>query len=488
MAAVHLSELLQGLCETAVADVMVSGMALDSRKVVKDDLFFALAGTRSHGSQYIEAALKAGAVAVLAEACPAVDVPCVVVKDLKEKVGLIAERFYQSPSQQLRAIGVTGTNGKTSCCHFIAQALNETVAPAAVIGTLGNGFIDHLEEATHTTPDAITLHAMLRRFVDGGAKSVTMEVSSHGLEQGRVAGVHFDVALFTNLSRDHLDYHGGMDAYGRAKAQLFQVPGLRGAVVNGDDAFGQSLLNEIPAGIETLVYSLSDEAFSRKTVRGRVVSQDRDGMAVDVETPWGNGHLHTPLLGRFNAGNLLAVLATLLLCGVELQTALQKLAQLQMVPGRVERFGGTADKPLVVVDYAHTPDALHQVLLTLREHCDATLWCVFGCGGDRDQGKRPQMGEIADRYADRVVLTDDNPRHEDGDRIITNIRAGIGQDDKVIVLRDRAEAIRHAVQNAAVNDVVLVAGKGHETWQQVGDIKRAFSDREQVCLALGVAA
>lgn len=488
-----LQELLSGLVDGIIADITVTGLALDSRKVVQGDLFIALAGTQTNGHQYVDAAIEAGAVAVLCDAAVIQgetleqDVPCLPIAGLKHKLGVIAERFYGLPSQKMFVVGVTGTNGKTSCSHFIAQALNSEATPSAVIGTLGNGFIDRLEQATHTTPDAVTLHAMLRRFVDAGAKSVVMEVSSHGLEQGRVSGVEFDLALFTNLSRDHLDYHADMDAYGRAKAGLFAMPGLSYAVINGDDAFGRELLIDLSADIDTVVYSQTDSHFEQKTVRGDIVSQGHDGLLLDVQTPWGDGRLHSALLGRFNVSNLLAVLSTLLLSGMGFDTALQKLSQLKTVPGRVERFGGEAEQPLVVVDYAHTPDALEQVLATLREHCAAQLWCVFGCGGDRDQGKRALMGEIASRLADQIVLTDDNPRHEDPNLIIDNIATGI-QTDNVVVLRDRAAAIRHAVTHAATNDVVLVAGKGHEEYQQVGDQKIPFSDRQQVQQALGVAA
>ncbi len=488
-----LQELLSGMVDEPIADIAVTGLALDSRKVAHGDLFVALPGTQADGYQFIDAAIRAGAVAVLVDTSVIKPdqseplVPCLPIAELTQKLGLIAARFYGFPSTQLFVVGVTGTNGKTSCSHFIAQALNSDTAPAAVVGTLGNGVIDSLEQATHTTPDAITLQAMLRAFVDAGVKSVVMEVSSHGLEQERVSGVEFDQALFTNLSRDHLDYHVDMDAYGRAKARLFAMPGLAYAVINGDDAFGRELLLSLSAHIEPVVYSQSDSQFEQKTVRGDCVSQGRDGLLIDVRTPWGDGRIHTSLLGRFNVSNLLAVLSILLLSGMGFDTALQKLSQLKTVPGRVERFGGEAGQPLVVVDYAHTPDALEQVLSTLREHCAAQLWCVFGCGGDRDQGKRALMGEIASRLADQIVLTDDSPRHEDPSLIINNIVSGI-QADNVVVMRDRAAAIHHAVTQAAANDVVLVAGKGHEEYQQVGDRRIPFSDSQQVQRALGVAA
>lgn len=493
-----LRELMNGLVDGPVADIRVTGLCLDSRRVQAGDVFCALPGTRTDGRRYIEAAIGAGAAAVIYDAAQPLSqgaVPCLPVSDLKHRLGLIAERFYAAPSQQLFVIGVTGTNGKTSCSHFIAQALHSAAEPAALIGTLGNGFVDRLEAASHTTPDAITLHALLRRLADAGARSVAMEVSSHGLEQGRVSGVGFDLAVFTNLSHEHLDYHGDMANYGRAKARLFHMPDLRYAVINADDRFAQNLLTDLPETLETLVYSLADACHGDNAVCGEILSQGRDGLLLAVHTPWGAGRLHSGLLGRFNASNLLAVLSTLLLKGMGLETALKKLSQLRTVPGRMERFGGEHDQPLVVVDYAHTPDALEQVLITLREHCAARLWCVFGCGGERDRAKRPLMGGIAARHADHIILTDDNPRHEDGAAIIAEIASGIdscidsGIDaGHVLVLRDRARAIRHAVSQAAANDVVLVAGKGHEDYQDVGDDRRPFSDADQVRQALGLAA
>jgi len=487
-----LNELLQDVIDVAGVDVYVSGLQLDSRKVVKGDLFVALSGTREQGHEYVAAAIEAGAVAVLVDESVAGDmgdvaVPCLAVSELKQKLGLIAERFYGFASRQMFVIGVTGTNGKTSCSHFIAQVLNSETVPVAVIGTLGYGPVENLQSAAHTTPDAISLHRMMREFVDAGIKCLVMEVSSHGLDQGRVAGVSFDLALFTNLTRDHLDYHADMEAYGQAKARLFEMPGLRYAVINADDEFGRSLLLNLPAAVETLAFTQAENHIEENVVRGELISQGRDGLLLDVQTPWGDGRIHSDLLGQFNASNLLAVLSTVLLSGMGMDKALQKISQLKAVAGRVERFGGMANQPLVVVDYAHTPDALEQVLVSLRQHCAAQLWCVFGCGGERDKGKRAQMGSIATQYADHVVLTDDNPRNENPGAIIEDIRAG-AQSGRVTVLRDRAEAIRHAVAHAVADDVILVAGKGHEDFQQLGGQKIPFSDAEQVRQALGVAA
>lgn len=486
-----LRELLQGLVDGPVATLAVSGLSLDSRRLSGGDLFIALPGSRAQGHTFIDAAIAAGAVAVLfddrAQLAGEYGVPVIAVTDLAHKAGVIAERFYGHPSKELLMIGVTGTNGKTSCSHFIAQALDGQPGSSAVIGTLGNGLVGRLDAATHTTPDALSLHAMLRSFVGQDVGQVAMEVSSHGLEQGRVSGVSFDVAVFTNLSRDHLDYHGDMESYGRAKARLFAMPGLRHAVINGDDEFGRRLLAQLPATVKGVVYTLGEADFKQATVRGQQLKLGRDGLEMKVVTPWGNGQFSSPLLGRFNGSNLLAVLATLLVAGVPFATALQRLETLRTVPGRVERFGA-AGQPLVVVDYAHTPDALEQVLLTLREHCAGQLWCLFGCGGDRDKGKRPLMGAIAERLADHVVVTDDNPRHEAGRQIIEEILAGMRSPQSVVVMQARDAAIAHAIKQAGSNDVVLIAGKGHEDYQQVGDERFPFSDRAQVEAVLRAAA
>ena len=490
-AACQLNDLLQGLSDGPVADVSVSGLSLDSRTANAGDLFVALSGTHAEGHRFIAGAIKRGALAVVCDAAIHMDethaVPVIPVPDLAHKAGVIAERFYGHPSRQMFVVGVTGTNGKTSCAHFIAQALDSRQKPCAVIGTLGNGRIGELNEASHTTPDALLLHGMLRDFVAQGMAQVVMEASSHGLQQGRVSGVDFNVAVLTNLSRDHLDYHGDMDSYGRAKARLFQMPGLKNAVINGDDAFGKTLLNNIPSSVNAVVYTLGDTAFDVATVRGSQLQLSREGIRMWLETPWGTGPLNSPLLGRFNASNLLAVVAVLLLSGMAFEESLAQVARLDTVPGRMERIGGK-HQPLVVVDYAHTPDALQQVLKTLRDHCRGRLWCVFGCGGDRDQGKRPQMGAIAARFADKVVLTDDNPRHEAAQKIIDDIRVGVVDERNVTVIRDRRAAIRYSIGHATQSDVVLVAGKGHEMYQHVGDEKIPFSDRAQVAAALKEAA
>lgn len=496
-----LMALLQGLVAVLPPqDCEVTALALDTREVVPGALFFALAGSKSHGRHFIAQAVNAGAIAVLIELedaslltaeerglLDAAQVFWLCVADLKQRLGEIAERFYGNPSQAMTVIGVTGTNGKTSCSQFIAQALNQ-IAPCAVIGTLGNGLVGALQPATHTTPDAIKLHRELARMRSEGATAVAMEVSSHGLDQGRVAGVRFDTAVFTNLTRDHLDYHGTMENYGAAKRRLFHASGLRHAVVNLDDRFGVDVLNSLAADVQGVGYGLSELAVSQGTaVIGRELVLSDQGLMMDVCYRDEQARLVSPLLGRFNASNLLAALAVLVTHGVGLARAAHLLNECAPVPGRMEAYGG-GELPLVVVDYAHTPDALEKVLSTLRDHCAGQLGCVFGCGGNRDAGKRPLMGEMAARLADWVVVTDDNPRHEDGEGIIADILQGTIPhqqfEGQVQVVRDRAVAIRQAIERASSGDLVLIAGKGHENYQIVGETYTRFSDSEQVMKSL----
>jgi len=492
----RLADLLAGIAAVEPeADRPVAGLALDSRRVEPGWVFLALAGTRTHGLEHAEAAIAAGAVAVLwqaeGQAAPIAlnwrpgpggnKVPLLAIPGLSSLVGVIADRFYGQPSRALFTVGVTGTNGKTSVSHFLAQALSGDT-PCGVIGTLGNGLYGHLAETRHTTPDAITTHALLAQMRAEGAAAAVLEVSSHGLEQGRVGGVVFDSAVFTNLSHEHLDYHGDMAAYGRAKRRLFEMPGLGTAVINADDAFGRELLAGLASGVEAVSYGLGSQG-PVPTLLGRELRLDLEGLRLHVRSPWGEGELVSSLLGRFNAANLLAVLGVLLAHGMALDTALARLAGVTTVPGRMERFGG-GERPLLVVDYAHTPDALEQVLTALREHTEGSLWCVFGCGGERDRAKRPAMGRAAERLADFLVLTDDNPRGEDPWDIVSHIQAGMSRPDAAYVERDRAAAIERAFALAGPGDVVLVAGKGHEDYQEVGAERRPFSDVEQVCRLL----
>lgn len=492
-----LSQLLHGLARVAPGqDVAVQGLALDSRQVRPGFLFLAVAGRHVHGVDFVADALAAGAAAIAWEPTDALtedsdplraaSVPVVAVERLGHRVGEIAARFYDHPSRDMFVVGVTGTDGKTSCSHFIAQALHGDADKCGIIGTLGYGLYGALRPGLHTTPDALTLQQELAALRDGGARAVAMEVSSHGLDQGRAAGVAFDVAVLTNLSRDHLDYHGDEASYAAAKRRLFFMPDLGAAVLNLDDAFGRALYAELPVALPVVAYALERAAVSgidrpdTRWLAATEVVASTAGLSIGIDGSWGAGHLDVALLGRFNAGNLLAVLAVLLIRGVAFDEALARLTRVRTVAGRMEPFGGGAAQPLVVVDYAHTPRALEQVLKALREHCSGHLWCVFGAGGERDTGKRPLMGGIAERLADYIVLTDDNPRHEDATQIVMDILTGMEDPDAVYVQRDRAAAIAQAITNSDPGDVVLIAGKGHEDYQQVGDRRLPFSDRETV--------
>ena len=463
----------------AAGAIVVRGLSLDSRSVRAGDAFFALRGTRAHGIRFAPAAVARGAVVVLAEAPADADadaalgVPVVWIERLHRQVGPIAARFHGEPSQTLRISGVTGTNGKTSTVQLLARALDRLGRRTATIGTLGAGLPETFRAGERTTPDAVALQGLFAEFRDDGASDVAMEVSSHALEQGRVDGTRFVLAIFTNLSRDHLDYHGTMDAYGAAKQRLFAWPGLCCAVVNRDDAFGRRLLATIPAGVRAIGYAIDDGAAE---VRASDIVTDADGLRFRLHLPDGERALRSRLLGRFNVANLLAVAAGLHALGHACADIVDALAALEPVAGRMSRLGGGPGQPLVVVDYAHTPDALEQALSSLRAHCAGRLSCVFGCGGERDAGKRPQMAAIAERGADRVIVTDDNPRGEDGDAIVRDILAGFRDAGAVHVERDRARAIARAIAGAGAGDVVLVAGKGHEPYQEIAGVRHAFDD------------
>ena len=487
MNAADLRELLEDLAPVPdAADRAVRGLQTDSRRVQPGDLFLAAPGMVADGRDFIGDAVASGAGAVVYETddgyvLRGAPVPAFGVSGLGRKIGFIADRFFGAPSRRLVVVGVTGTNGKTTCTQLLAQALDQPPKRCAVIGTLGYGFPGALNASIHTTPDAVTVQRLLADFLEQGAAQVAMEVSSHALEQGRVNGVRFHVAVFTNLTRDHLDYHGDMTAYGMAKARLFAYEGLKYAVINHDDEFGRQLLADVGAPVTCLSYGIEGG-----DVRAREVRPSPEGLWLRVQTPYGETELRSPLIGHFNVYNLLAVLATLLALGVELKDAATRLARAQAPAGRAECFGGARGLPLVVVDYAHTPDALEKILTALREHVQGKLWCVFGCGGDRDRGKRPVMGEIGERLADRGLLTDDNPRHESGDAIIADIAGGMRVAPRV--MRDRRAAIAAAIREAGAGDIVLIAGKGHEDYQQVGDERRPYSDRDTVRTLLETAA
>jgi UDP-N-acetylmuramoyl-L-alanyl-D-glutamate--2,6-diaminopimelate ligase len=478
-----LAALLQGL--GAAPETPIAGLSLDSRELKPGYLFLACQGSTHHGLKYVAEARDRGAAAVAydpegaAEYLPVAGLPAVAVADLARKTGTIAARFYGDPSAVQQVTAVTGTNGKTSVSLITAQLLTEAGRSCGVLGTVGFGAYGRLETPTHTTPDAVNTQRWLARFRDQGLKQVSLEASSHALDQGRLNGVRVAVAIFTNLTRDHLDYHGSMEAYGEAKRRLFEMPGLKHAVINLDDEYGRELAASLPPGVACIGYTLEDrKAAAGRTLRGSNLVLASGGLSFDVEGDVGRGRVDSRLLGRFNAQNLLAVLGALLALGLPFAEALASLSRARTVPGRMECFGGGAGRPLVVVDYAHTPDALEKALTAARAHCRGMLWCVFGCGGERDRGKRPQMGAIAERLADRVVVTDDNPRNEDGDTIVAEVLAGFGSRARVKVERDRAKAVALAVRGAAPGDVVLLAGKGHESYQVVGGRELPYSDRD----------
>jgi UDP-N-acetylmuramoyl-L-alanyl-D-glutamate--2,6-diaminopimelate ligase len=486
-----LVELLAGLTNDAIpAGITVQGLAEDSRDVQGGDLFLACNGLQVHGLAYLSQAIAQGAVAVaydpeghenIKALLANIPVPSFSVADLSQQLGTIADRFYASPSREMHVIGVTGTDGKTSVSHFIAQALSVSGKPTGLLGTLGYGIYGELNEPTHTTPDALRLQAELAALRDQGVKQLAMEVSSHALHQYRSDGICFHTAVLTQLSRDHLDYHGSLDAYADAKRRLFHTPGLQCAVLNAGDAFGRELVSELASDVRVISWQmqgdikpLADEWLALRSVKALP-----EGIALHVDSSFGEVEFEAHLLGEFNAANLLAALGALLAAGQSLHDAARCLSQVTTVPGRMELFSAPG-LPRVVVDYAHTGNALETALRALRPHCAGELVCVFGAGGDRDSGKRPQMGAAAERCADRVIVTSDNPRHEVPQDIIAQIVSGMTQSQHVLQIEDRGAAIDAALASAGKDDLVLIAGKGHETTQQIGDLKTAFSDRDYV--------
>jgi UDP-N-acetylmuramoyl-L-alanyl-D-glutamate--2,6-diaminopimelate ligase len=477
--------------------VKISRLVTDSRLVKVGDTFVAYPGAQVDGRQFIAQAIAQGANAVIWEAKnfiwnKAWHVPNLAVKNLRDQSGDIAALVSGMVSEKLWMVGVTGTNGKTSCSHWLAQSFSALNRKAALIGTLGNGFPPDLKPTVNTTPDAIRVHGLLDEFKQQGAETVVMEVSSHALEQGRVNGVNYDVALLTNLSRDHLDYHGDMSSYAAAKRRLFAWDSLKFAVLNLDDAFGRDLAEQFQdAEVEVIAYGVSDLALEQakrlgvRMVFGVNLQLDDRGCRMKIQTSWGTGELNSALLGRFNAENLLGALAVLLVSDIPLADALRELSKCQAVAGRMQTLA-KAGQPVVVIDYAHTPDALEKVLQTLHEVTAATggkLICVFGCGGDRDRGKRPMMGVVAGKIADVCIVTSDNPRSEDPAEIIAAIVQDMSGNYRVIA--DRKLAIEQAINIARREDTVLIAGKGHEDYQEIKGVRYPFSDLDvaQRCLS-----
>lgn len=483
-----LAWLLAGEAKGRVPDVAITGLAINTRRIRPGWLFMACKGSREHGLHYLHEALERGAVAVAyepadGEPLPVTKrVPMIAVPDLRRKAGAIAARFFDDPSARLTVTGVTGTNGKGSVSMILAQVLADWGEPSGVIGSLGYGLYGMLDAAAETTPGPIRLQYYLARMRNHNAKHVAMEVSSHALDQNRVGGVHFENAVFTNLTRDHLDYHGTMEAYRAAKAKLFAWPGLRRAIFNLDDPTSEFLYAQCAPAVECIGYSLKGTPpawFKGRCLHANVIRARSTGLEADISGDFGTGRLRTRMIGRFNVSNLLAALAVLTVYGRPFEESLARVAHARTAIGRMQRFGG-GHQPLVIVDYAHTSDALQQVLEAVREHARGRVFLVFGCGGEKRPAVRPTMGTIAAAGADRIVLTDDNPRCEDADQIIADIRSGMPKTASVEVIHDRAGAIEAALSEAKSGDVVLVAGKGHETTQIIGHEHHCYNDPDTV--------
>ena len=484
-----LAELLSGHADAPA--IPIQGIASDSRRLQEGYLFLAVAGMTHHGLDFLDAAIAAGAAAVAWDAStgsapPDIGVPVVAVDNLAAQLGDIADRFHGCPSAQLGVIGVTGTNGKTTVAWMIAEALGILGRKCGYLGTLGRG-VDEIDGAEGmTTPPAVELHGRLAEFVDAEADYAALEVSSHALSQGRVDGVRFDTAIFTNLTRDHLDYHADMREYFESKARLFVEHAPANSIINIDGEYGEQLAAR--CGSNTIVVSTQPDrrAHDGPHLVVTSVAAITQGSKVEFTSSWGAGAFTLPLPGEFNVANAAAVLALLLTTGVALQEACDAMSRVQAPPGRMQRVAvGAAERtmqrvamegPAVFVDYAHTPTAIESALLALRPHCHGRLSCLFGCGGDRDAGKRPQMGAAAERHADCIVVTNDNPRSEDPRKIIDELVAGLSRPECATIIEDRAAAIAWVIEQAADDDVILLAGKGHEEYQEAGGVRAPFSD------------
>lgn len=491
-----LQALLEGLAHP-LHDVRIADLTQDSRTATRGCAFIASHTHGRHGLTFVDDAIARGAVAVLWEPEPGMTEPTLpadvvgyAIPELGRRVGQLADRFFRNPSGEVRLAGITGTNGKTTTAYLLAQASEFVGKRSAYLGTIGFGRPGSIVATAMTTPDCVTLHRRIAEARDDEAETMALEISSHALDQRRHDGVTFDTAVLTNLSHDHLDYHGTLEAYGEAKTRLFQAPGLQRCVINLRDPFGRRLAEAIGPDVERVLYTSANDLWvppGAAWIRVPELRSTATGLTLHIESSWGAGALRSRLAGEHNAENLLAALGVLLGWQVPLQTALAALAGCAPPPGRMESFGGGI-QPLVLVDYAHTPDALSRLLDAARPHARGRLFCVFGCGGDRDPAKRPQMGAIAEQGADVVVLTDDNPRSEDSAAIIEQIRAGMRDGAAARVIADRRDAIHYALTEASAGDVVVIAGKGHEAVQIVGAEQRPFSDTATVIDALGAEA
>lgn len=491
-----LSELLHEITPVTLStDPLVTGITHDSRNVVAGNVFCAVSGTSVHGGNYIDSVIDQKPSAILldcdynlsdetAQRLQTNAVGVLRVPNLKASIGRIASRFFQSPSQRLSIIAVTGTNGKTSVCHFLAEALHYLQIKCAVLGTAGSGFIGELSAAALTTPDATQVHSLLADFVAQGATMTALEASSHALTQHRLSGCQIETAVFTNLTPEHLDYHVDMTAYGAAKETLLQWPGLRQAVINADDPLGLRWCHRYHNCYPIIAYSTADclpkLPKNVTLIHGKLQQMSNQGIRAEIVSPWGCRQIELPILGKFNLANCLAVLGVMQFYQIPFVPSIACLQKIHGVCGRMQLFT-QVNKPTIVVDFAHTPDALASALSSLRAHVKGKLWCVFGCGGNRDKLKRPLMGKIAAQLADFLILTNDNPRQEDPEQIIADIKQGIPPTFTGVHLEmDRAASILYAIAHAKSADIILVAGKGHETYQLIGDTRYPFSDQAVV--------
>lgn len=498
---VALKELLPDLDLGKAETIAVRNLCLDSRQLKSGDAFIALVGIKVDGRDFIAKAIESGVAAILVEAdknWQGIDwlgnVPVIAVDNLPERVSEIAGRFFADPSKKIPLIGITGTNGKTTCSLLAAQLLAGLQQKSAVVGTIGYGLIDSksiapvaqqlglLTSTGLTTPDPVALQRILSELVNAGASSAAIEVSSHSLQQKRVAGLQFSHAVFTNLTQDHLDYHGDLISYGNAKAQLLFAPGLMVAVINADDDWANGLAAKAPATVKVIRYSTRAAA----DIYAQDIELHVGGTRAKIISPWGEAEINSPLLGEFNMGNLLAVIACVCAQGYTLAQLVPLIEKLEPAPGRMQLVSvdPAAQEIQVIVDYAHTPDALENTLNAIHQHKPGRVWTVFGCGGDRDKTKRPQMGKIAERLSDYVIVTNDNPRSEEPSSIAAEILRGMNHPSGCLVIADRAQAIDFAVQQAKAGDIVLIAGKGHEDYQIFATQTLPFSDSKHARISL----
>lgn len=464
--------------------LLVTDIQINSRNVAPGALFIALSGTRDDGEKYISAAIANGAVAILIDESSRIDLaaaeaPIIRIRDLRRVLPHIVKRFFASASAATTVFGVTGTNGKSTITSMLAQLATLMGEKGAVIGTLGYGDISGaLIDTGLTTPDIVTCHRLLAALRQNHVNSIAMEVSSHGIDQGRVAGIAFDAAIISNVTRDHLDYHGTLQNYVQVKQSFLMSSECQIAVVNLDDDICKKMLAPIrEQGRSVLTYGIDDRAAD---VCAEITAFTNAGMSVSIRSPWGHGSVDVPYVGAFNLHNLLAAITAHCATGKKFSTVIDQVSKLRPVAGRLQKVTIGADisrqLPDVFVDYAHTPDALEQVLTALRQHVRGNLWVVFGCGGDRDKGKRPLMAEVASRLSDRCIVTSDNPRTEDAQSIVQDVAAGLKPPAIAEIVIERQQAIAAAINNADAQDTILLAGKGHEDYQIIGDKKIPFSD------------